>query len=92
MGSYVTPFGLRMPEELRERITRAAKAGHRSLNSELGLRLQDSVAQEMNRDADSDARLGPEERLLLEHFENLPPNRQRALLELLTGNAPDDDE
>jgi hypothetical protein len=92
MGSYVTPFGLRMPEELRERITRSAKAAHRSIHSELVLRLQESVVQEVSCDADGGRWLGPEEKLLLEHFENLPPNRQNALLELLTGSAPDEDE
>jgi hypothetical protein len=92
MGSYVTPFGLRMPEDLRKRITRSAKAAHRSIHSEVVLRLQESVKQEMSHGAGGDARLGPEERLLLENFGSLPPNRQKALLELLTGHAPDDDE
>jgi hypothetical protein len=92
MGSYVTPFGLRMPEELRKRIVRSAKAAHRSIHSEVVLRLQESVKQEMNHDVDGDAQLGPEERLLLENFGNLSPNRQKALLELLTGNAPEEEE
>jgi hypothetical protein len=83
MGSDVTPFGLRMPEELRRRITRSAKAGHRSLNAELVLRLRDSVAQESRRGDDETPMIGPEEKLLLEHFDSLSPARQKALIALL---------
>lgn len=42
MSRDITPFGLRMPAELKQRIDAAAKAGGRSINSEIIDRLQRS--------------------------------------------------
>lgn len=44
--SSVPPFGLRMLPELRQRLERAAEANGRSLNSEIVVRLIETLAQD----------------------------------------------
>lgn len=44
--SQITPFGVRMPEELKQELKALADANRRSLNSEVIRRLEDSVAAE----------------------------------------------
>lgn len=34
-ASLITPFGLRMPEELKEKVSERAKANGRSMNAEI---------------------------------------------------------
>lgn len=41
----IAPFGLRMPDELREAITARAKANGRSINSEIVQILEDALAE-----------------------------------------------
>lgn len=43
MSRDINPFGLRMPEGLREKLEAAAKKSARSLNSEIVLRLEESL-------------------------------------------------
>lgn len=38
----IAPFGLRLPPDLKEWITREARANRRSMNSEIILRLEES--------------------------------------------------
>lgn len=42
-ASLIAPFGLRMPEELKEKIAERAKANGRSMNAEIVQILQDSL-------------------------------------------------
>lgn len=42
-ASLIAPFGLRMPEELKEKISERAKANGRSMNAEIVQILQDVV-------------------------------------------------
>lgn len=42
-ASLIAPFGLRMPEELREEIQKRAKQNGRSMNSEIIQVLQDAL-------------------------------------------------
>jgi len=42
MSRHLTPFGLRMPLELKERIDAAANYNRRSINAECVARLQES--------------------------------------------------
>jgi len=44
MSSQPTPYPLRMPEELRDRLTELSRASGRSLNAEIIGILQDAVA------------------------------------------------
>jgi len=44
MSSQPAPYPLRMPEELRDRLTELSRASGRSLNAEIIGILQDSVA------------------------------------------------
>jgi hypothetical protein len=88
MGREINPFGLRMPEELKKRIARSAKANRRSLNAELVLRLQHSVARDPEhlpeiRENTGSYALSADQVRLLEYYENLSLRRRRALVELL---------
>ncbi|AUZ68244.1 Arc family DNA-binding protein [Escherichia coli] len=42
-ASLIAPFGLRMPEELKEKIAERAKANGRSMNAEIVQILQDAL-------------------------------------------------
>lgn len=94
MGRDINPFGLRMPPDLKKRIERSAKTNRRSMNAELVLRLQDSVEREplfvpdVQETAASYA-LTQDQSALLSVYNSLSPRRRRALLELLSGIAPD---
>lgn len=44
--SHITPFGLRMQPELKERLEKAASESGRSLNAEISARLEASFANE----------------------------------------------
>ena len=45
-ASLIAPFGLRMPEELREEIQKRAKSNGRSMNSEIVQILEDSIKKD----------------------------------------------
>lgn len=47
MTRSIAPFGIRMPEELKQQLTEQAKKNHRSLNSELVMRLEESLKKEL---------------------------------------------
>lgn len=90
MARNITPFGLRMPPELRKRVEKSARANGRSLNAELVLRLQSSVEKDplfTARIAEPRDRyqLTPDQTALLSAYDDLSPRRRRALLELLGG-------
>lgn len=42
-ASLIAPFGLRMPEELKEKISNRARSNGRSMNAEIVQILQDAV-------------------------------------------------
>lgn len=44
-ASLIAPFGLRMPEELKEKIAERAKKNGRSMNAEIVQILQDAIAE-----------------------------------------------
>jgi hypothetical protein len=92
MAREINPFGLRMPPELRKRIERSAKSNRRSVNSELVLRLQDSIEKDPMfvpeiREAQKSYDLTEDESALLKAYGNLSPRRRRALLEFLAAFA-----
>jgi len=43
MSRDINPFGLRMPQELKQTLTGMAERNKRSLNAEIVARLQDSI-------------------------------------------------
>lgn len=90
MARHITPFGLRMPPDLRKKVEKSARTNRRSLNAELVLRLQDSVEKDpLFTPRVSEPRdryqLSQDETALLSAYDGLSPRRRRALLELLGG-------
>jgi len=84
-------FVVRLPDGMRERIADVARNHHRSMNSEIIARLEQSLIQE---DAlgDLDLRLdSPElslhERELLQRFRQLSRRQQNALVSLIAHDA-----
>lgn len=53
-ASLIAPFGLRMPEELKEKVAERAKKNGRSMNAEIVQILQDAVDGRINPLADDD--------------------------------------
>ncbi len=85
-----------MPEELKKRITRSARANRRSLNAELVLRLQHSVDLDPGpppviREHAGSHVLSEDQVLLLECYRNLSLRRRRALVELFRKENDEED-
>ena len=86
-------FVVRLPDGMRERIAEVAQNHHRSMNSEIIARLEDSLvrdgalADEPKLRMDS-PELSQHERELLKSFRALDARKQKALVALI---APQDD-
>ena len=85
-------FVVRLPDGMRERIAEVARNHHRSMNSEIIARLEQSLLQEGALDDDSAMRLdSPElslhERELLQCFRQLAHRQQNALIALIAQDA-----
>ena len=92
--SDINPFGLRMQDELKERLDREAKINGRSLNVEIVLRLQASFEKKevanlslVARQPDMPNYINPPdvndiERKLLTIFRRMPVEKQLALVSL----------
>ncbi|MBS7663132.1 Arc family DNA-binding protein [Pseudomonas lalucatii] len=81
-------FVVRLPDGMRERIADVARNHHRSMNSEIIARLEQSMLQEGALDDDSNLRIdSPElsqhERELLQRFRQLSRRQQNALVALI---------
>ncbi|UVE19157.1 Arc family DNA-binding protein [Pseudomonas sp. LS44] len=81
-------FVVRLPDGMRERIADVARGHHRSMNSEIIARLEQSMLQEGALDDDLSMRLDrPElslhERELLQRFRQLSRRQQNALVALI---------
>ncbi|WP_145142769.1 Arc family DNA-binding protein [Pseudomonas duriflava] len=81
-------FVVRLPEGMRERIAEVARNHHRSMNSEIIARLEQSLIQEGAIQDDPSMRLdSPEltahERELLQRFRQLSGRQQNALISLI---------
>lgn len=81
-------FVVRLPDGMRERIAEVARNHHRSMNSEIIARLEQSLLQEGALDDDLSMRLdSPElslhERELLQRFRQLAHRQQNALIALI---------
>ncbi len=85
-------FVVRLPDGMRERIADVARNHHRSMNSEIIARLEQSMVQEGSLDDDLSMRLDrPElslhERELLQRFRQLSRRQQNALVALIAHDA-----
>ena len=83
-------FVVRLPEGMRERIAVVARNHHRSMNSEIIARLEQSMLQEGALDEGVSMRLdSPELSLheLLQRFRQLSRRQQNALVALIAHDA-----
>lgn len=85
-------FVVRLPEGMRERISDVARDHHRSMNSEIIARLEQSLVQEGALDAESartldSSDLSLAERELLQRFRQLSRRQQNALVALIAHDA-----
>src|SRR5690606_126511 len=85
-------FVVRLPDGMRERIADVARNHHRSMNSEIIARLEQSLLQEDALDDEPGMRLdSPElslhERELLQRFRQLTRRQQNALVALIAHDA-----
>ncbi|MCQ4269801.1 MULTISPECIES: Arc family DNA-binding protein [Pseudomonas] len=85
-------FVVRLPDGMRERIADVARNHHRSMNSEIIARLEQSLIQEGALSDDLTMRLdSPElslhERELLQRFRQLSGRQQTALVALIAHDA-----
>lgn len=90
-------FVVRLPSGMRDRIAEVARNNHRSMNSEIIARMEQSLNQEEGVSLDSGLRMdSPElsihERELLQHFRFLAQRQQNALLALITQDIDDQSE
>lgn len=92
-------FVVRLPDGMRERIGEVARDHHRSMNSEIIARLEQSLVQEGALDEGSalsldSNKLSLSERELLERFRLLSRRQQNALVSLIAmdAGASDQDE
>lgn len=81
-------FVVRLPDGMRDRIAEVARNHHRSMNSEIIARLEQSLVQEGALDDELGIRLdSPElslhERELLQRFRQLSRRQQNALVSLI---------
>lgn len=85
-------FVVRLPDGMRERIAEVARNHHRSMNSEIIARLEQSLLQEgalgdeLNMRLDS-PELSLHERELLQRFRQLAHRQQNALVALIAQDA-----
>ena len=85
-------FVVRLPDGMRERIADVARNHHRSMNSEIIARLEQSLIQEASLGDELKLRLdSPElslhERELLQRFRQLSHRQQNALVSLIAHDA-----
>ncbi|MNQ54955.1 Arc-like DNA binding domain protein [compost metagenome] len=84
-------FVVRLPEGMRERIAVVARNHHRSMNSEIIARLEQSMLQEGALDEGVSMRLDSPELTLHErellHFRQLSRRQQNALVALIAHDA-----
>lgn len=86
-------FVVRLPDGMRERIADVARQHHRSMNSEIIARLEQSMLQEGALDDDElgvrldSPELSLHERELLQRFRQLSRRQQNALVALIAHDA-----
>lgn len=79
--SHIAPFGLRMQEDLREKIESAATENGRSLNAEIVARLENSI--EISTKPDTGLNTETIKKMLLDQEQHLEEKINNAMNELL---------
>lgn len=89
-------FVVRLPDGMRERVADVAKDNHRSMNSEIISRLEQSLLIEEGADQPAmrvdSPEISAQERELLKNFRQLAKRQQNAVVALITVNTGDSDE
>ncbi len=80
-------FVVRLPEGMREQIAEVARSHHRSMNSEIIARLEQSLLQEGALQDNLGVQLSLHERELLQRFRQLTHRQQNALVALIAHDA-----
>jgi hypothetical protein len=85
-------FVVRLPGGMREQIAEVARLHHRSMNSEIISRLEQSLLHDGDLTGDSEGRLdraqlSQQESQLIERFRLLPLQQQKALVTLIAHSA-----
>lgn len=85
-------FVIHFPDDFRKNLDVCAARNHRSLNSEIVVRLQQSFLQSDQADRQLQIRmdspqLSTSERDMLQHFRQLPPAQQHALVSLMVADT-----
>lgn len=101
-GNEVEKFVVRLPYGMRARIAEVSRLSHRSMNSEIVARLEDSLAATVRiEEPRSPSAIGrpvhsvppfsgsDQEAQLLQCFRRLSQARRRALIEFLSGASED---
>ncbi len=77
-------FVVRLPDGMRERIAAVSSGNHRSMNSEIITRLEESlIGDDAKSAAIDDAKLSKEEKAIVHAARQLAPAKRKALLALL---------
>lgn len=80
-------FVVRMPDGMRERIAEVAQSNHRSMNSEIIGRLEDSISADEPRRADiNSAHLSDDEKAIVLAVRDLTKSKRKALMQLLASD------
>ena len=77
---------MRLPDGMRERVSEVSRLHHRSMNSEIVVRLEQSLMDPSTEQQEvpmSTALLSNVEAKVIAGFRNLHTNQQRALLEII---------
>lgn len=84
-------FVVRLPEGMREKLAEVARNHHRSMNSEIISRLEDSMnAGKVDTHIDPNS-ISIHERRLLESFRKLGAGKRKALMLLCTADDAEDE-
>lgn len=91
---HADKFVVRLPDGMRTRIAEVARCAHRSMNSEIVARLEQTLSAEGHLPAGSDGApangaLHLHEQQLLQRFRRLPQAQQSALIALLGASSND---
>lgn len=84
-ASLIAPFGLRMPEELKEKIAERAKNNGRSMNAEIVQVLQDAIERDA---AHNDPDIAAIDNLRFELAEKNSPEEKERYLSALEKKDP----
>ena len=85
-------FVVRLPDGMRERVAEVARRNHRSMNSEIIARLDESMSSgQLDTNIDPNS-MTIHERRLLESFRKLGAGKRKALMLLCTADDSDEGE